>query len=360
MTPRDGDTTPPGSRETARRCAGFGGAGDGIRRPRRDRAGDRPDDDATGDGHSAGPGRRGGGGGAQRLGRLGRARRGGPVRGGPCRNGPALRRPDPAQHRVAEVQPRRCSQRLHPDQHAGRSPHGTTNTAAVGEALARGWTSFFVRLVAVAGLAGGVLYLVGIAVGAMVGRPTRPGARAAPGLAAAPQRAPVHGRHGASAALTVVTARDQLARVSTLADLMGTAPLVPIPAPSAQRAATSRSRSSATRPRPGSATRRFPSRPTLDKTCGRSRGRVRHGACSPPPVCRSTTWRAARRRSRRACSVPRPGGRRENPAPGRGAQVDDVAASRDRQRRSQRRRLVGLPEVLLRAAALRRPAQRAA
>ena len=104
------------------------------------------------------------------------------------------------------------------------------NTAAVGQALARGWMTFFVRLVVVAGVVGALAYLVVIAVGTIVRGPR---AR----VRSAPHRVwPVvvsallaMGITTAAAGLTVASARDQLAGVSNLADLMGTAPLVPPP-----------------------------------------------------------------------------------------------------------------------------------
>ncbi len=105
-----------------------------------------------------------------------------------------------------------------------------TNTAAVGEALAGGWTAFFVRLLGVAGLIGGVLYLAGNAARSMVrdhhwrAPPSRhPAWRLALSVLLAMAAT------GASAAVTVVSAHDQLAKVATLADITGTAALVPVP-----------------------------------------------------------------------------------------------------------------------------------
>jgi lysophospholipase L1-like esterase len=106
-----------------------------------------------------------------------------------------------------------------------------TDTSAVGEALAQGWTGFFGRLVLMSGLFGALLYMVGMA-GVQIVR----GPRAA-NLTAGHRIWPVAlsaglamGLTAASAALTVVSARDQLAGVSSLADLTGSSPLVPAPA----------------------------------------------------------------------------------------------------------------------------------
>ncbi|MGB8383231.1 MAG: GDSL-type esterase/lipase family protein [Dermatophilaceae bacterium] len=147
-----------------------------------------------------------------------------------------------------------------------------TNTAAVGEALAGGWSSFFVRLVAVAGLAGGVLYLVGIAVVGMVrGAHWRPRHSRHPVWRLALSVLLAMAATGASAALTVVTAREQLGKVATLADITGTAPLVPIPAavgpPRGDVAVAVVGDSTAAGV--GNAPLSEPA--DLDKTCGRSR-----------------------------------------------------------------------------------------
>lgn len=106
-----------------------------------------------------------------------------------------------------------------------------TDTAAVGGALARGWGDFFLRLLAAASLLGGVLHLLWTAVTGM-----SPGAlhrwrpkRAGRGLAVAVATSLVV--TGSAAGLTVVSARDQLAGVQSLADLTGTAPLVPAASP---------------------------------------------------------------------------------------------------------------------------------
>ncbi len=91
------------------------------------------------------------------------------------------------------------------------------DTAAVGDALARGWMTFFIRLVLGAGLVGALLYLVASAAVAMVRGP-RARVRSAPHrvwpLVLSALLA--MGLTTAAAALTVVSARDKLAGVSNL------------------------------------------------------------------------------------------------------------------------------------------------
>ncbi len=106
-----------------------------------------------------------------------------------------------------------------------------TRTAEIGTALARAWSVYFVRLVVVAGILGVVLSLMASTlVGLVRGEqwrlhrarhPIRP--LLLSGLVAM-------GVTAAAAALTVQSAREQLAGVTTLADLTGTAPLNPPPA----------------------------------------------------------------------------------------------------------------------------------
>ena len=106
----------------------------------------------------------------------------------------------------------------------------TDATSAVGAALARGWIAYFGRLVIVAGLVGALGYLVVVALGTITRGPRAP-------VRTAPRRVwPVvlsalvaMAVTGSAAALTVLSARAQLAEVSTLADLTGTAALVPPP-----------------------------------------------------------------------------------------------------------------------------------
>jgi lysophospholipase L1-like esterase len=147
-----------------------------------------------------------------------------------------------------------------------------TDTAAVGAALAGGWTTFFVRLLAVTGLVGGVLYLAAVA---------------ARGMLRGPRWRPPPSRHpacklvlsvvlavivaGASAAATVVSAHDQLARVATLADITGPAALVPVPAAAgpARSDVTVAVVGDSTAAGVGNTPLDQPS--DLDRTCGRSR-----------------------------------------------------------------------------------------
>lgn len=107
----------------------------------------------------------------------------------------------------------------------------TTQAPAVGAALAEAWTQYFVRLVSVAGLVGALGHLLAVAVVAIVRGP-HAHVRHAPhrvwplALSASLSMAVTAG----AALLTVSSARDHLAGVSTLADLTGTASLVPAPA----------------------------------------------------------------------------------------------------------------------------------
>ncbi len=106
-----------------------------------------------------------------------------------------------------------------------------TDTAAVGTALAGAWLDYFVRLLIVAGLIGGVLHLAAVALAGMLpGERPRRGTRSAVlRLALSVVSALV--LTAASGGISLMSARDQLAGVSTLADLTGVAPLVPEPVP---------------------------------------------------------------------------------------------------------------------------------
>jgi lysophospholipase L1-like esterase len=172
----------------------------------------------------------------------------------------------------------------------------TADTAAVGEALAAGWVTFFIRLVAMAGLIGGVLYLVVRAVRGILGwpnRPPRPSRHPAWRLALSVGLAMV--ATTASAALTAVSAHDQLQQVASLADITGTARLAPIPAP------VGPSRGDVAVAVIGDSTAAGVGNPPvaqpsdLDTTCGRSRdayARVLHTATGAPVenlACSSAT-----------------------------------------------------------------------
>jgi lysophospholipase L1-like esterase len=106
-----------------------------------------------------------------------------------------------------------------------------TGAAEVGDALLQGWTSYFVRLVLVAGAAGGVIYLLALGVGALLpGWPHERARRrrwASLGLCVAVSLALA----AACTGLTVVRAGQQLAGIQTLGDIVGTVDLAPVPAP---------------------------------------------------------------------------------------------------------------------------------
>ena len=137
------------------------------------------------------------------------------------------------------LRPRIVWQRFNPDAAAGAFIQTTAadgrptlglDTTAIGETLATGWLAFLARLLAVAGIVGALTYLAAVtAVGAVRGarwrqqharHPVRPVLGAA--LAAVMVTL-------AAAGLTVASARTQLGGVSTLADLTGTAALIPPP-----------------------------------------------------------------------------------------------------------------------------------
>ncbi len=105
-----------------------------------------------------------------------------------------------------------------------------TDTTAIGEALARGWSRYFLRLLVVSAGFGAVVYLTGIAIVGIVRGPRtmhRPARHRVWPLAATIGL--TVGLAAASATLTVASARSQLSGVSSLADLTGSAPLVPVP-----------------------------------------------------------------------------------------------------------------------------------
>lgn len=105
-------------------------------------------------------------------------------------------------------------------------------TEQLGAALAQGWTTYFFRLIAVSALLAGALRLLLFGLGAVLrttvlaDRPRRHDV--AHVLVAAAISALLA---GAFAVLTATAARAQLASVQSLADITGTAPLVPSPAP---------------------------------------------------------------------------------------------------------------------------------
>lgn len=106
----------------------------------------------------------------------------------------------------------------------------TTDVTTIGQALARGWSRYFLRLLLASGLFAAVVYLTVIAgVGIVRGPRTmhRPARHRIWPLAATV--AVALGLTAASATLTVASARNQLSGISSLADLTGSAPLVPVP-----------------------------------------------------------------------------------------------------------------------------------
>ncbi len=108
----------------------------------------------------------------------------------------------------------------------------TTNETAVGEALARGWIQYFVRLIAMSGVFGALSYMLAVAIGAIARGPRAKVRRARHRYwPIALTSALAMTATTLAAGLTVVSARDQLKGVSTLADLTGTARLVPPPSP---------------------------------------------------------------------------------------------------------------------------------
>ena len=106
----------------------------------------------------------------------------------------------------------------------------TFRTAALGEMLARGWTTYIVRLAVISALLAATIRLAlygGAAVLHIGGdEPVRRRTRLGQVGAALVLGA---GLAAGSAAITVVSAREQLATVSTLADITGRTPLVPAP-----------------------------------------------------------------------------------------------------------------------------------
>jgi lysophospholipase L1-like esterase len=106
----------------------------------------------------------------------------------------------------------------------------STDTGAVGTILANGWTHYFVRLILVTGLLVVLLYFLGLGVVAMLNPKETQGPRVKRWsfLICAMVLAMVSS--GASVALSAKSAQDQLSGVQSLADLVGSAEFLPVPA----------------------------------------------------------------------------------------------------------------------------------
>ena len=105
----------------------------------------------------------------------------------------------------------------------------STGSAEVGSSLAAGWTRYFGGLGVAAGLLGGALYLVSVGAVALLGGGHRSRASHLRFLAAGVAASLIVTL--GFTALTVRTAVDQLGSVTSLSDLVGTANLIPVPAP---------------------------------------------------------------------------------------------------------------------------------
>jgi lysophospholipase L1-like esterase len=104
-----------------------------------------------------------------------------------------------------------------------------TGSAQVGDALAAGWTRYFVALLVAAGIIGGALYLLSVGAAALTGHDQRPRSRRQHlALLAASVVASLVVTLGFTA-LTVRTAVDQLSSITSLSDLVGTVRLAPLP-----------------------------------------------------------------------------------------------------------------------------------
>jgi hypothetical protein len=104
-----------------------------------------------------------------------------------------------------------------------------TGSAQVGDALAAGWTRYFVALLIAAGIIGGALYLLSVGVAALTGHDQRPRSRRRHlALLAASVVTSLVVTLGFTA-LTVRTAVDQLGSITSLSDLVGTVRLAPLP-----------------------------------------------------------------------------------------------------------------------------------
>ncbi|MGD9955352.1 MAG: GDSL-type esterase/lipase family protein, partial [Candidatus Nanopelagicales bacterium] len=146
-------------------------------------------------------------------------------------------------------------------------------TADLGELLGRGWTEYIVRLVAVTALIAGVLRLAATGAATAVRRQTadvHPRGRAALGQVAVAVAAGT-ALAIASVGATVLSARSQLAAVTSLADLTGTAPLVPPPERAPRTGTDARLVVIGDSTAAGVGNSPLPKATQFDDTCGRSR-----------------------------------------------------------------------------------------
>ena len=146
---------------------------------------------------------------------------------------------DTVQHFDGPIRPRIVWQRFNRNDQASlfiqsKSAGGRrvvrTGSQEAGHALADGWSSYFQRLIAFAGLIGGVLYLLGVGGLALLsGHRHQHRSRRHHLALLATSVALCVLVTGGFTALTVVSAARQLGRVRSLSDLVGTANLAPVP-----------------------------------------------------------------------------------------------------------------------------------
>jgi hypothetical protein len=143
------------------------------------------------------------------------------------------------QHFDGPIRPRLVWQRFNRNDEASQFIQSTsangrrvvrTGSREVGRALADGWTAYFERLLLVAGIVGGVLYLLGIgAIALLSGHEHQHRSRRHHLVLLAVAAASSVLVTGAFTALTVISASRQLDQVTSLSDLVGTAKLAPVP-----------------------------------------------------------------------------------------------------------------------------------
>lgn len=143
------------------------------------------------------------------------------------------------QHFDGPIRPRIVWQRFNRNDDAAQFIQSTdsdgrrvvsTGSRAVGEALAAGWTEYFIRLILLAGLIGATLYLIGVgAIALASGHDHRHRSRRQHLALLSVSAALSLVLTGACTALTVMSAYQQLHTVRSLSDLVGTANLAPVP-----------------------------------------------------------------------------------------------------------------------------------